>query len=169
MNDLIYLMHCSVQKLQIVFNTVITCLFAFKIAGTTEPFYHKVENTVHGTHIKLAGIKWWIQVSDTKCVWALGDCLEFCWISNNGNFELNAPKAWARFLLKLHCFWRVARLLIALKEPKIVEFGNQINCLCCREVYWWDWISDRIGEVIGIESILLDLSATIYTWCWSAK
>lgn len=65
MNDLTHLMHRSFQKLQIVFNAVIFRLFAFKIAGPTEPFYHKVENTVHGMNIELAGMKWWIQVPDT--------------------------------------------------------------------------------------------------------
>lgn len=68
-------MHRSFQKLQIVFNAVISRLFAIKISGTTESLYHEIENTVHGKNIKQAVMKWWIQMPDTRYVRALSDCL----------------------------------------------------------------------------------------------
>ena len=162
MNDLIYLIRRSFQKLQIVFNAVISCLFAFKIAGTTEPFYHKVENTVHGTNIKLAGMKWWIQVPDTKYIWALIDCLQFCWVSDNGNSELSAPKAWAWFLLKLHSLARCpfANCLEGTKDSRIRESNQLFMMLRSILVRMNLWLLDRIGEVIGIASVISDLSIT---------
>ena len=161
MNDLIYLMHHSFQKLQIVFKAVISRLFAFKIARTTEPFYNKVGNTVHGMNIKLAAMKWWIQVPDTKYVWALIDCLQFCWVSNNGNSELSAPKALAWFLLKLHSLARcpVANCLEGTKVSRIRE-SNQLFMMPWSILVRLNLcLLDRIGELIGIASVLLIIAS----------